>query len=65
MTRLAQFEVNDRDLADVGATGLVSTRHVPGVFAVMARYQTHVAAFRRWCRWAESRADAAGEEFSG
>lgn len=46
VTRLAQFEVNDRELADVSATGLVSTRHVPGVFAVMARYQTHVSAFR-------------------
>ncbi|HZZ77258.1 MAG TPA: DUF1549 domain-containing protein [Gemmataceae bacterium] len=46
VTRMAQFEVNDRDLADVSGTGLVSTRNVPGSFAVMARYQTHVAAFR-------------------
>jgi hypothetical protein len=46
VTRVAQFEVNDRELADVSATGLVSTRNVPGTFAVMARYQTHVSAFR-------------------
>jgi len=46
VTRMAQFEVNDRDLAEVSATGLVSTRNVPGTFAVMARYQTHVSAFR-------------------
>ncbi len=46
VTRMAQFEVNDRDLAGVNSTGLVSTRNVPGTFAVMARYQTHVSAFR-------------------
>ncbi len=46
VTRMAQFETNERDLADVDANGLMSTRRVPGTFAVMARYQTHVAAFR-------------------
>jgi hypothetical protein len=46
VTRMAQFEVNDRELADVNSTGLVTTRDVPGTFAVMARYQTHVSAFR-------------------
>jgi hypothetical protein len=46
VTRLAQFEVNDRELAEVEPAGLVATRGVPGSFAVMARYQTHVAVFR-------------------
>jgi hypothetical protein len=46
VTRLSQFEVNDRDLAEVSATGLIRTRSVPGNFAVMARYQTHVGVFR-------------------
>jgi hypothetical protein len=46
VTRMAQFETSDRELAEVNATGLISTHELPGIFAVMARYQTHVAAFR-------------------
>ena len=46
VTRLSQFESNERDLASVDTTGLVSTKKLPGTFAVMARYQTHVAVFR-------------------
>lgn len=46
VTRMTQFEANERDLAAVDAAGLVSTRNAPGTFAVMARYQTHVAVFR-------------------
>ena len=46
VTRLSQFEANERDLAAVDTTGLVSTKKLPGTFAVMARYQTHVAVFR-------------------
>ena len=46
VTRLSQFESNERDLASADATGLVTTKKLPGTFAVMARYQTHVAVFR-------------------
>jgi hypothetical protein len=46
VTRMAQFESNEKGLADVDANGLVATKNVPGVFAVMTRYQTHVATFR-------------------
>lgn len=46
VTRLTQFEANERDLATVDATGLVRVKNVPGIFGVMARYQTHVAVFR-------------------
>ncbi len=46
VTRMAQFEANERDLALVNAAGYVSTRNSPGTFAVMLRYQTHVAVFR-------------------
>jgi hypothetical protein len=46
VTRLSQFESNERDLASADPTGLVTTKKLPGTFAVMARYQTHVAVFR-------------------
>ncbi len=46
VTRLTQFEVNEMSLAEASGSGLVAARKQPGVFAVMARYQTHVATFR-------------------
>lgn len=46
VTRMATFESNEKSLAEVDANGLVSTTTIPGVFAVMTRYQTHVATFR-------------------
>jgi len=46
VTRMTQFEANERDLADVSDTGLVEARGPAGTFAVMARYQTHVDVFR-------------------
>jgi hypothetical protein len=46
VTRMAQFETNEPNLAAVDAAGYVATRKSPGTFAVMARYQTHVAVFR-------------------
>jgi hypothetical protein len=46
VTRLAQFESNAPELAEGSATGLIHTREVPGVAAVMARFQSHVAVFR-------------------
>ncbi|MBI2806316.1 MAG: DUF1553 domain-containing protein [Planctomycetes bacterium] len=46
VTRLSQFETNERELAQVDESGLISTKNLPGIVAVMARYQTHVAVFR-------------------
>ncbi|MBV9125278.1 MAG: DUF1553 domain-containing protein, partial [Planctomycetes bacterium] len=46
VTRLAQFQVNEDEMAEVSATGLVTVKEVPGSVAVMARFQSHVAVFR-------------------
>ncbi|MFO0964386.1 MAG: DUF1553 domain-containing protein [Gemmataceae bacterium] len=46
VTRLAQFEVNEKALAEVDANGLVTAKNEVGAVAVMARYQTHVAVFQ-------------------
>ncbi len=46
VTRLAQFESNAKDLAHVSESGVVSTGDLPGVVAVMARFQIHVGVFR-------------------
>jgi uncharacterized protein DUF1549/uncharacterized protein DUF1553 len=46
VTRMTQFEANERELADASDTGLVEARGRAGTFAVMARYQTHVDVFR-------------------
>jgi hypothetical protein len=46
VTRLAQFESNDADTADVSETGLVTTKELPGSAAIMARFLTHVDVFR-------------------
>src|SRR5581483_6524580 len=46
VTRMAQFEVNQPDLAEVSATGLVTIKQLPGIVAVMARFQSHVDVFR-------------------
>lgn len=46
VTRLAQFEVNDKDLAHVSMDGLFTARGKAGSVAVMARYQTHVDVFQ-------------------
>jgi hypothetical protein len=46
VTRLAQFESNDGELAEVSETGLVRVKQLPGTAAVMARFQTSVDAFR-------------------
>ena len=45
MTRLAQFEVNDAQFAEVSPDGLVTVKKRAGSVAVMARYQTQVDAF--------------------
>lgn len=46
VTRMAQFDSNDTEMAEVSATGLVTTSDLTGSVAVMARYQGHVAVFR-------------------
>lgn len=46
VTWLAQFEVNDVELAEVSPNGLVSIHKLAGSVAVMTRYQTHVDVFR-------------------
>lgn len=46
VTRRAQYESNDQEIATVDASGLVRTLGMSGEAAIMARYQGHVAVFR-------------------
>jgi len=46
ITRRAQYESNDQEIAIVDAGGLVRTLALSGEAAVMIRYQEHVATFR-------------------
>ncbi len=46
VTRMALFEANDAEMAEVSSTGLVSTHDLAGEVAVMARYQGQVSTFR-------------------
>jgi hypothetical protein len=46
VTRMTQFEANQPDVAEVSATGLVTTKQLPGVVAVMTRFQSHVDVCR-------------------
>jgi hypothetical protein len=46
VTRWAQYQSNDTDVAEVAEGGLVRTRGHSGQAAVMARYQGKVAVFR-------------------
>jgi hypothetical protein len=46
ITRRAQYESNETEIATVSASGLVSTLGMSGEAAVMARYLGHVATFR-------------------
>lgn len=46
VTRMAVFEPNDLEMAEVKRNGLVSTLSLSGEVAVMARYQGHVSTFR-------------------
>jgi hypothetical protein len=45
VTRMAQYEANQADMADVSETGLVTIKQVPGRAAIMVRFQSHVAVF--------------------
>jgi hypothetical protein len=46
VTRMAQFELNYVDLAEVTNTGVVTTKQLAGSAAIMARFQSHVDVFR-------------------
>ncbi|HJZ94092.1 MAG TPA: DUF1549 and DUF1553 domain-containing protein [Gemmataceae bacterium] len=46
ITRRAQYDSNDQEIATVDAAALVRTLGLSGEAAVMARYQGHVAVFR-------------------
>ena len=46
VTRAAVYESNDSQMAEVTATGLVTTGDLVGDVAVMTRYQGHVTVFR-------------------
>ncbi|VTT98308.1 Ig-like domain-containing protein OS=Singulisphaera acidiphila (strain ATCC BAA-1392 / DSM 18658 / VKM B-2454 / MOB10) GN=Sinac_3078 PE=4 SV=1: Big_2: Big_2: PSCyt2: PSD1 [Gemmataceae bacterium] len=46
VTRRAQYESNDTDIASVSDTGVVATQSMTGQAAVMARFNGHVAVFR-------------------
>lgn len=42
VTRLAQFESNDSDIASASEMGVIATQEHTGSAAIMARFQTHV-----------------------
>ncbi len=46
ITRIAQFESNNKDLGQVDERGLVTLGNQPGDVAIMTRYQGQVAVFR-------------------
>ena len=46
VTRSALFEANDKDMAKISESGLVSVEQQPGDVAVMVRYQAKVAVFQ-------------------
>jgi hypothetical protein len=46
VTRRAQYESNDTEVATVDSSGLVQTLAMSGEAAIMARYQGHVTTFR-------------------
>jgi hypothetical protein len=46
VTRTAQFDANDTEMAEPAVTGLIKTLDLTGDVAIMARYQGQVAVFR-------------------
>lgn len=46
VTRTAQYDSNDAEMAEVAVTGLVKTSQLTGSVAIMARYQGQVGVFR-------------------
>lgn len=53
ITRAAQYDSNDPDMAEVSEDGYVQLRDVAGDVAVMARYQGHVTVFRADIPWTQ------------
>ena len=51
ITRAAQYDSNDKEMAEVSEHGLVQLRELAGDVAVMARYQGHVSVFRADIPW--------------
>ena len=45
VTAMAQFESNDKDLAEVNEEGIVTIGNIPGSVAIMVRYQSQVSVF--------------------
>ena len=46
VTRMTQFETNEKEIAEVSDSGLVKTGQLAGSVAIMARYQSYVDVFR-------------------
>lgn len=46
VTRIAQFEANDEEMAEVSKSGLVSMKAHPGSTSIMIRFREHVDVFR-------------------
>ncbi|MEX0642729.1 MAG: DUF1549 domain-containing protein, partial [Pirellulales bacterium] len=46
VTHIAQFEANEKDMAEVSESGLVKTAELTGDVATMARFQGQVGVFR-------------------
>ncbi len=46
VTRMAQYEPNDTEMAEVSEKGVVETLDLTGDVGIMARYQSQVAVFR-------------------
>ena len=46
VTRVAQYDSNDEEMAEVNKNGLVSMKESPGSTSIMIRFQTHVDVFR-------------------
>ncbi len=46
VTRMALYEANESEMAEVSETGLVTTGQLTGEVSIMARYQSQVATFR-------------------
>ena len=46
VTRIAQYEANDEEMATVNGQGLVTMHERPGSTSVMIRFQEHVGVFR-------------------
>ncbi len=58
VTSLSLYESNDRAMVEVSDVGLVKALDLPGVAAVMVRYQGKVAVYNALFRWCNCRTGA-------